>query len=200
MFDEELSKNAIYMLSLTSLPVELADTSAMSALVKENSAELKFNLEHNLLNNKYKEFSRKPVHVVDDKDSIGGGSKFIAAVEKRDVPQVVITSSSNIDHNNTVNGVNDVLAAPSSAVAVEKDVIADSKSNIDSSSSRNDLKTNHNISPSIPINKEAETNERKIFNMIEVTNANRENAVFYLSMYEWDLDRAIAEYFNSDSH
>ncbi len=200
MFDEELSKNAIYMLSLTSLPVELADTSAMSALVKENSAELKFNLEHNLLNNKYKEFSRKPVHVVDDKESIGGGSKFIAAVEKRDVPQVVITSSSNIDHNNTVNGVNDVLAAPSSAVAVEKDVIADSKSNIDSSSSRNDLKTNHNISPSIPINKEAETNERKIFNMIEVTNANRENAVFYLSMYEWDLDRAIAEYFNSDSH
>ena len=200
MFDEELSKNAIYMLSLTSLPIELADTSAMSALVKENSAELKFNLEHNLLNNKYKEFSRKPVHVVDDKDSIGGGSKFIAAVEKRDVPQVVITSSSNIDHNNTVNGVNDVLAAPSSAVAVEKDVIADSKSNIDSSGSRNDLKTNHNISPSIPINKEAETNERKIFNMIEVTNANRENAIFYLSMYEWDLDRAIAEYFNSDSH
>ena len=200
MFDEELSKNAIYMLSPTSLPIELADTSAMSALVKENSAELKFNLEHNLLNNKYKEFSRKPVHVVDDKDSIGGGSKFIAAVEKRDVPQVVIKSSSNVDHNNTVNGVNDVLTAPSSAVAVEKDVIADSKSNIDSSSGRNDLKTNHNISPSIPINKEAETNERKIFNMIEVTNANRENAIFYLSMYEWDLDRAIAEYFNSDSH
>jgi hypothetical protein len=200
MFDEELSKNAIYMLSPTLLPIELADTSAMSALVKENSAELKFNLEHNLLNNKYKEFSRKPVHVVDDKDSIGGGSKFIAAVEKRDVPQVVITSSSNVDHNNTVNGVNDVLTAPSSAVAVEKDVIADSKSNIDSSSGRNDLKTNHNISPSIPINKEAETNERKIFNMIEVTNANRENAIFYLSMYEWDLDRAIAEYFNSDSH
>jgi hypothetical protein len=200
MFDEELSKNAIYMLSPTLLPIELADTSAMSALVKENSAELKFNLEHNLLNNKYKEFSRKPVHVVDDKDSIGGGSKFIAAVEKRDVPQVVIKSSSNVDHNNTVNGVNDVLTAPSSAVAVEKDVIADSKSNIDSSSGRNDLKTNHNISPSIPINKEAETNERKIFNMIEVTNANRENAVFYLSMYEWDLDRAIAEYFNSDSH
>jgi hypothetical protein len=200
MFDEELSKNAIYMLSPTSLPIELADTSAMSALVKENSAELKFNLEHNLLNNKYKEFSWKPVHVVDDKDSIGGGSKFIAAVEKRDVPQVVIKSSSNVDHNNTVNGVNDVLTAPSSAVAVEKDVIADSKSNIDSSSGRNDLKTNHNISPSIPINKEAETNERKIFNMIEVTNANRENAIFYLSMYEWDLDRAIAEYFNSDSH
>jgi len=200
MFDEELSKNAIYMLSPTLLPIELADTSAMSALVKENSAELKFNLEHNLLNNKYKEFSRKPVHVVDDKDSIGGGSKFIAAVEKRDVPQVVIKSSSNVDHNNTVNGVNDVLTAPSSAVAVEKDVIADSKSNIDSSSGRNDLKTNHNISPSIPINKEAETNERKIFNMIEVTNANRENAIFYLSMYEWDLDRAIAEYFNSDSH
>jgi hypothetical protein len=200
MFDEELSKNAIYMLSPTLLPIELADTSAMSALVKENSAELKFNLEHNLLNNKYKEFSRKPVHAVDDKDSIGGGSKFIAAVEKRDVPQVVIKSSSNVDHNNTVNGVNDVLTAPSSAVAVEKDVIADSKSNIDSSSGRNDLKTNHNISPSIPINKEAETNERKIFNMIEVTNANRENAIFYLSMYEWDLDRAIAEYFNSDSH
>jgi len=200
MFDEELSKNAIYMLSPTLLPIELADTSAMSALVKENSAELKFNLEHNLLNNKYKEFNRKPVHVVDDKDSIGGGSKFIAAVEKRDVPQVVIKSSSNVDHNNTVNGVNDVLTAPSSAVAVEKDVIADSKSNIDSSSGRNDLKTNHNISPSIPINKEAETNERKIFNMIEVTNANRENAIFYLSMYEWDLDRAIAEYFNSDSH
>ena len=36
--------------------------------------------------------------------------------------------------------------------------------------------------------------------MIEVTNAKRENAIFYLSMYEWDLDRAIAEYFNSDSH
>ena len=94
----------------------------------------------------------------------------------------------------------DVLAAPSSAIAVEKDIISDSKSNIDSSGSRNDLKTNHNISPSIPTNKEAETNERKIFNMIEVTNANRENAIFYLSMYEWDLDRAIAEYFNSDNH
>ena len=194
MFDEELSKNAIYTLSSTSMPIELTDLSAISALVKENCTELKFTLEHSLLNNDYKDFKRKSVPIIDDKDIIGGSSKFIAAVEKRDVPHVVTaSSSSNPDHVNTVSIINDLSNMPPSIVAVQNEGIAAYKSNVISSSIKDVTHHNHT---SI----QAEVNERKILNMMEVTKAKREDAIFYLGMYNWDLDSAISEYLNNENH
>lgn len=194
MFDEELSKNAIYTLSSTSLPTELTELSAITALVKENCVELKFTLEHSLLNNDYKELNRKVVPIIDDIDGIGGCSKFIAAVEKRDVPQVVTaSSSSNPGHSNTVSIINDSSSMPSSIVAAQNEGIAAYKSNVISPSHKDVTHHNYTIN-------QAEVNERKILNMIEVTNAKREDAMFYLDMYYWDLDSAISEYLNNENH
>ncbi len=196
MFDEELSKNAIYTLSSTSMPIELTDLSAISALVKDNFIELKFTLEHSLLNNDYKEFNRKSVPITDDKDSIGVSSKFIAAVEKRDVPQVVTassSSSSNPGHANTVSIINDLSNTPPSTVAAQNEGIEAYKNNVISSSLK-DVSHHHNTSI------QAEVSERKILNMMEVTKAKREDAIFYLGMYNWDLDSAITEYLNNENH